>query len=382
MSQIGIFRHQPTGYRAFIPYAFPPKDLITWDSTLINQLSKGDLAIGKLAAVEQLIPDMDFFIYMYVKKEAAHSSQIEGTQATLIDYVKAEAKLTDANTPSDVDEIKNYIQAMNYGMQRMKTLPLSWRLVQEIHGKLLKGVRGNHKSPGEFRRTQNWIGGPTIQTARFVPPPHHEMMQALSDLEKFFHESFTQLPVLIKAGLIHAQFETIHPFLDGNGRIGRLLITFYLYKEGILPRPLLYLSEYFKKYRKDYYDKLDGYRQDGGVNQWLLFFLEGIRSVSEEAVDTAQRITRLREEHLESVSHFGRNAKTALKLLNKLYNQPVVDAKAIGKITGINSKANVSNIIEKFIAAKILFEITGNERNRRFLYKPYLDQFKEPLSEP
>ncbi|OFZ19172.1 MAG: hypothetical protein A2Z20_02295 [Bdellovibrionales bacterium RBG_16_40_8] len=381
MSQIGIFRQQPTGYKAFIPHPFPQKGLVAWDSFLINQLSKGNLAIGKLAAVDQLIPDMDFFIYMYVKKEAAHSSQIEGTQATLIDYVKAEAKLADANTPSDVDEIKNYIQAMNYGMQRIKTLPLSWRLIQEIHGKLLKGVRGQHKSPGEFRKTQNWIGGPTIQTARFVPPPHHEMLQALSDLEKFFHESFTQLPALIKAGLIHAQFETIHPFLDGNGRIGRLLITFYLYKEGILPRPLLYLSEYFKIYRKDYYDKLDRYRQDGGVNQWLLFFLEGIRSVAEEAVDTAQRITKLREKHLESVSHFGRNAETALKLLNKLYNQPVVDAKAVGKMTGINSKANVNNLIEKFIAAEILFEITGKERNRRFLYKAYLNQFKEPLSE-
>jgi Fic family protein len=381
MSQIGIFRQQPTGFKAFIPHPFPSKGLVTWDSNLIQQLSKGDLAIGKLAAVDQLIPDMDFFIYMYLKKEAAHSSQIEGTQATLIDYIKAEAKLTDADTPSDVDEIKNYLQALNYGMQRIKTFPLSWRLIQEIHGKLLKGVRGHHKSPGEFRKSQNWIGGPTIQTAVFVPPPHHEMLQSLSDLEKFFHESSTQLPILIKAGLIHAQFETIHPFLDGNGRIGRLLIILYLYKEGILPRPLLYLSEYFKINRKDYYDKLDRYRQNGGVNQWLLFFLEGIRFVAEEAVVTAQRITQLREKHLESVSHFGRNSQTALKLLNKLYSQPLVDAKAVAKITGISSKANVSNLIEKFVNAEILFEITGKERNRRFLYKHYLDQFKEHASE-
>jgi Fic family protein len=251
-------------------------------------------------------------------------------------------------------------------------------LIREIHGKLLKGVRGHHKSPGEFRASQNWIGGPTIQTAAFVPPPHHEMMESLSDLEKFFHESETQLPVLIKAGLIHAQFEAIHPFLDGNGRIGRLLISFYLYQEGLLPRPLLYLSEYFKVYRRDYYDKLDKYREDGGVNQWLRFFLEGVRSVSEEAVDTAQRITKLRESHLESISHFGKNAKTALKLLNKLYSQPIVDAKGVGKITGISSKANVNNLIEKFISAGILFEMTGRERNRRFLYKSYLNQFKEP----
>lgn len=377
MSQIGIFRQQPAGFKAFIPHPFPSKGLVSWNPSLIHQLSKGDLALGKLAAVEQLIPDMDFFIYMYVKKEAAHSSQIEGTQATLIDYIKAEAKLPDADTPSDVDEIKNYIQALNYGVQRIESIPLSWRLIQEIHAKLLKGVRGHHKSPGEFRKTQNWIGGPTIQTASFVPPPHHEMMQALSDLEKFFHESSTQLPVLIKAGLIHAQFETIHPFLDGNGRMGRLLITFYLYKEGVLPRPLLYLSEYFKVYRKDYYDKLDKYRQDGGVNQWLLFFLEGVRSVAEDAVATAQRITQLREQHLELTSNFGRNAKTAVKLLNKLYSQPVVDAKSVARITGVSSKANVNSLIEKFVNAEILFEITGKERNRRFLYKHYLDQFKE-----
>ena len=218
MSKIGTFQRQSGGYEAFIPLPFPSEGLVEWSPALMDRLSRADLAMGKLAAIEQLVPDVDFFLSMYARKEAAHSSQIEGTQATLIDYMKAEAGLEDSGAPSDVDEIENYISAMNHGMQRVQDIPLSWRLVKEIHAKLLRGVRGQSRSPGEFRRTQNWIGGSSAETAAFVPPPHHKMVQPLSDLENFFHESSTQLPVLVKAGLIHAQFETIHPFLDGNGR--------------------------------------------------------------------------------------------------------------------------------------------------------------------
>jgi len=377
MGKIGNYQRQPTGYKAFIPLSFPPKDLLKWDDDLILQLSRADRAIGKLNAIDQLVPDVDFFIFMYVKKEATLSSQIEGTQATLIDYVKAEAKLADKDVPSDVDEIRNYIDAMNYGMKGLNDLPLCWRLVREIHERLLHKVRGQHRAPGEFRKTQNWIGGRNIETAAFVPPPPHEMHKALNDLEKFFHDESSKLPPLIKAGIIHAQFETIHPFLDGNGRTGRLLITFYLYKEKVLSRPLLYISEYFKKYRQHYYDNLNGYRFDEGVERWLKYFLDGISVVSEEAVLTAQKITKLRENHIHMVSRFGRNAATALKLLNKLYTVPVVDSASMARITGISSKANVSALLCKFVDAGILFEVTGKERNRRFIYRDYLRQFSD-----
>lgn len=378
MSKIGLNRQQPTGYKAFIPAKFPPEELIRWDQDLIYLLSQADRAIGKLNAIDQLVPDVDFFIFMYVTKEAALSSQIEGTQATLLDYVKAKAKLSDDRAPSDVDEIKNYIDAMNDGLKRLKTLPLCWRLIKSIHASLLKGVRGEHKTPGEFRRTQNWIGGPTIETAVFVPPPPYEMQEAASDLEKFFHDARTKLPPLIKAGLLHPQFETIHPFLDGNGRTGRLLITFYLCQERILERPLLYLSEFFKKYRRDYYDKLNNYRfSETGVEDWLKFFLEGVRSVSEEAVRTAQSITKLHGKHVKTVSGFGRNADTALKLLNELYSSPVVDAALAGGLAGIASKANINALIEKFVKAGILHEITGKSRYRRFVYRDYIRQLSD-----
>ncbi len=377
MSKIGSLRTQPTGYKAFIPFNFPAKDLITWDQDLILLLSQADQAIGSLNAIDQLIPDVDFFILMYVRKEAALSTQIEGTQATLLDVIKADAKLADSDIPSDVDEIQNYIKAMNYGMERLKTLPLSLRLIREIHEKLLAGVRGQHRNPGEFRKSQNWIGGPTIATATFVPPPPYEMNQALSDLEKFIYESTSKLPLLIKAGLIHAQFETIHPFLDGNGRTGRLLITFYLYKAGILPRPLLYISDFFHKNRRGYYDRLNSYRFDTGAEGWLKFFLEGIRIVSNQAVTKVKKITELREKDIKKVSTFGKNADSALVLLNKMYAFPVVDAKLVSIMTKISSKANVNDLIVKFVKAGILEEITGKQRNRRFIYRKYIEQFTD-----
>ena len=380
MSKIGVFQQQPTGYKAFMPLSFPQENLVDWDDDVIMLLSKADRAIGKLNAIDQLVPDVDFFIFMYITKEASFSSQIEGTQATLIDYIKAKAELLDPDISSDVDEIKNYINAMNYGLRELTNFPLSCRLIREMHNVLLKGVRGKYKTPGEFRKSQNWIGGPTIETAIFVPPPAHSMLGAMSDLEKFLHDTSNKYPALVKAGLIHAQFETIHPFLDGNGRTGRMLITFYLCKEKILTRPLLYISEFFKKYRQNYYDKLNNYRLKNGVNEWVKFFLEGVRSVSEEAVVTAQKITKLRDRHITAVSHFGRNANTALKLLNKLYSFPIVNTHLVGKITNVSSKANINALIRKFLKAGILREVTGKERNRRFVYHEYLRQFsKEKL---
>lgn len=376
MGKIGKFQTQASGYRAFIPAPFPPPDLIHWESSLVTLLSSADQAIGRLNAIDSLVPDADFFISMYVGKEAAFSSQIEGTQATLVDLVKFEAKLEDREISSDVDEISNYIDAMKYSIQRLDSLPLSLRLLREAHEKLLKGVQGRHRNPGEFRSTQNWIGGPTLGTAIFIPPPVHEMQGALSDLEKFFHEENSQLPVLIRAALIHAQFETIHPFLDGNGRLGRLLITLFLIKEKVLTRPLLYLSTFFKEHRSHYYENLNNYRAtESGVDQWLKFFLEGIRQVSDEAVETAKYITSLREKHIHLVSEFGRNADTALRVLNKLYSFPIVDAKKVGNFAKISSKAAIQALIAKFVKAKILYETTGGERNRRYVYRDYLKHF-------
>src|SRR3990167_341002 len=248
----GKFTKQLTGnleYKAFIPNELPFE--IKIDSNLQDLLSRANIAMGRLDGYTSLIPDVDFFIKMYITKEASLSSQIEGTTATFIDAIKANSNIQDPEIRNDVDEIINYISAMNYGLKRLNTLPLSLRLIKEIHEKLLKGVRGKNKAPGEFRKTQNWIGGRTIQTASFVPPPHHEVLKLLNNLEKFMHNK-SPIPVLIKVGLIHAQFEAIHPFLDGNGRVGRLLITFLLMQNEILLKPVLYISHYFRRNRAEY----------------------------------------------------------------------------------------------------------------------------------
>lgn len=376
MSKIGNFVQQPAGYQAFVPADFPPPNPINWDNELILLLSDANLAIGRLKEVELTVPDVDFFIFMYVRKEAALSSQIEGTQATIIDLLKVEARIGD-EVASDVDEIRNYISAMNHGLKLLKNLPLSLRLIRELHATLLKGVRGENRSPGEFRRTQNWIGGASIASASFVPPPANEILRTMGDIEKFIHSKADALPLLIKAGLIHAQFETIHPFLDGNGRVGRLLITFYLLSENVLSRPLLYLSDFFKKHRLDYYDKLNSYRQDGGVEAWLKFFLDGVKMVATEAADVAVDIMALKERDSKKVTDFGRNAKTGFRLFERLYSMPVVDSNAVSRITGLSSKSTVNQLIEKFIASGILHEETGMKKNRRFVYREYLNKFSK-----
>ena len=374
MSKVGNFIQQSAGYKAFVPDSFPPHDPVQWDNDLILLLSDANLAIGRLKEIELTVPDVDFFIFMYVRKEAALSSQIEGTQATIIDLLKVEAKIGD-EVPSDVDEIRNYIAAMNHGLKRLRKLPLSLRLIREIHAELLKGVRGENRSPGEFRKTQNWIGGASIASASFVPPPATEVLRTMGDVEKFIHSKADSLPALIKAALMHAQFETVHPFLDGNGRVGRLLISFYLISEGILTQPLLYLSDFFRKHRLEYYDKLNTYRADGGIEVWSKFFLDGIRTVATDAADVALEIMRLKERDTKKVAEFGRNAKTGFRLLEKLYSMPVVDYKSVSRITGLSSKSTVNQLIDKFTASRILHEETGQKKNRRFVYREYLNQF-------
>lgn len=374
MSKVGNFIQQSAGYKAFVPETFPPHDPVQWDNDLILLLSDANLAIGRLKEIELTVPDVDFFIFMYVRKEAALSSQIEGTQATIIDLLKVEAKIGD-EVPSDVDEIRNYIAAMNHGLKRLRKLPLSLRLIREIHAELLKGVRGENRSPGEFRKTQNWIGGASIASASFVPPPATEVLRTMGDVEKFIHSKADSLPALIKAALMHAQFETVHPFLDGNGRVGRLLISFYLISEGILTQPLLYLSDFFRKHRLEYYDKLNTYRADGGIEVWSKFFLDGIRTVATDAADVALEIMRLKERDTKKVAEFGRNAKTGFRLLEKLYSMPVVDYKSVSRITGLSSKSTVNQLIDKFTASRILHEETGQKKNRRFVYREYLNKF-------
>ena len=287
----GRYHRQPAGYSAFMPTALPPTPPINVDHEMQTLLSKADRALGRLDGSIQTLPNPDLFVFMYVRKEAVLSSQIEGTQSSLNDVLKVEASIFDPDRPNDVDEVLNYVNAMNYGLNRLTTLPLSIRLIKEIHERLLSGVRGRNLQPGELRQSQNWIGprGCTLDEATFVPPPPSEVMNALGQLEMFMH-SEDALPPLIKIGLIHSQFETIHPFLDGNGRVGRLLITFLLCESRILTKPVLYISYFLKTRRDDYYTLLQRVRDNGDWESWIKFFLSGISEVSLEATETARRI--------------------------------------------------------------------------------------------
>lgn len=372
----GQFINQLQGdlrYRAFVPNLLPFS--ITMDEDLQNLLSKADLALGRLDGVADILPNVDFFILMYVRKEATLSSQIEGTQATFVEVLKAESRIEDTEIHKDVDEVLNYINAMNYGLERLKTFPISLRLIREIHEKLLSGVRGAWKTPGDFRTSQNWIGGASIQTATFVPPPHTEITRLMGNLEKYLHDH-SLIPILIKIGLIHPQFETIHPFLDGNGRMGRLLITFYLCQQGILQKPLLYLSDFFKQHRQAYYDKLNAFREKDEIEAWLKFFLEGVIVTSEQAVETARKIIQLREKHVSQITSLGRSAEKGMILLNQLYRTPFVRIKDIEQIT-VLSNPNALLLAEKLVTLGILQETTGFKRNRIYAYQDYISLFED-----
>jgi Fic family protein len=319
---------------------------------------------------------------MYVREEAVLSSQIEGTQSTLEDVLQFEVDSKGREFPKDIQEVVNYVRAMNYGLERLKTLPLSLRLIREIHGKLLEGVRGSHRTPGEFRTSQNWIGPPgcTINGATFVPPPVHEMHEALGNVENFLHDD--SFPLLVQCGLAHAQFETIHPFLDGNGRVGRLLITFLLCQKHALGRPLLYLSHYLKERRDEYYDRLMAVRNDGDWEGWLKFFLRGVHDVSQEATDRGQRILALREEHRRALSEKLAQKKFAATpydflFLEYLFEQPIVTVRMVEqRLNCVFVTAH--KVVNRFVKLGLLEEITGFQRNRRFRYAPYLALF-EPV---
>jgi len=381
VSRSGRIIRQPEGYRAFIPEPLPPTPPIRMDDEMLDLLSKADRALGRLDGSIETIPNPDLFVFMYVRKEAVLSSQIEGTQASLEDLLVYEAKARETQAPVDIEEVSNYVEAMRYGLKRLETLPVSLKLIREIHEKLLTGVRGGNRAPGEFRTSQNWVGpaGCNLETATHVPPPPHDMMKAMGDLEGFIH-SKAPMPILIKVALIHAQFETVHPFLDGNGRVGRLLITFLLCEEGILKQPLLYLSIFFKKNRQEYYDRLQATRNAGDWENWVKFFLRGVYEVSQEATSTARRILHLREEHRSIILQQARlNSAKTLLLLEGLYRKPFMSMPEMSSLMDISFQT-ANRIAGDLLKIGILKEVTGLRRNRVFEYAPYTALFKEEQS--
>ncbi len=375
----GSYQRQLQGYRAFVPSPLPPVPPPRLDGHLRVLLSQADRALGRLDGSVQTLPNPDLFVFMYMRKEAVLSSQIEGTQSSLQDLLELEAGLLEGGlNPGDVREVMNYVRAMHYGLQRLAEIPVSTRLIKEIHKELLQDVRGGNLAPGELRRTQNWIGpaGCTLSAAVFVPPPPNLVPEALSDLEKFLHRD-DDIPALMKIGLAHAQFETIHPFLDGNGRVGRLLITFLLCERGILQAPVLYLSFFFKRNRQEYYERLQAVRDEGDWEGWLEFFLRGVAEVSKEATETSKRILTMREEHRASITeNLGRAAGNGHKVLQSLFGRPIVSVKDVQKVIGTTYQA-ANSIVSRLEKLGILQEITGYARNRKFSYAPYLRLFTE-----
>lgn len=374
----GTWQQQLEGYTAFMPFDLPPIPQIDFDDEMRTLLSSADRALGRLDGSVEALPNADLFVFMYVRKEAVLSSQIEGTQASLGDVLEAEAQLFDPMRPDDTEEIINYVAAINYGLSRLETLPLSLRLIREIHQKLMQGVRGQHATPGEFRRSQNWIGpaGATLKEATFVPPPPSKLLELLGALETFMHTT-GDLPLLIRLGLIHAHFETLHPFLDGNGRMGRLLITFCLCQQTALGKPVLYLSHYLKKHRARYYDLLQATRVDGAWEAWLKFFLQGVTEVANAAAETAKKIVQLRERHRQIlIEELGRGAASGLILLESLYRRPIFIVANVTQLLSVSSQA-ANSLTEKLLTLGLVREITGNKRNRVFRYDPYVALFTD-----
>ena len=371
-ARAGRYISQPTGYRAFYPQPLPPVPSVAIEGELLRLLSDADRALARLDAVSTFLPNPDLFVAMYVRQEAVLSSQIEGTQSTLEDVLAYEANATHNKAPKDVEEVVNYVRAMNHGLKRLPELPLSLRLLREIHKELMHNVRGAERTPGEFRTSQNWIGPPgsTLATAAFVPPPAHELMQFLGDFETFIHAHKVDTPLLIQCGLAHAQFETIHPFLDGNGRVGRLLIALMLCEANALARPLLYLSHYLKANRAEYYDRLTAIRERGDWEGWLRFFLRGVAEVSLQANETARRIIAMRETQR---AIFAANAN-ALKLIDALFERPIVNVKQTSEILGV-SYVTANALVAKLEKAGLLKEVTSWGRNRVFRFQAYLALF-------
>jgi Fic family protein len=363
--------------RAFVPQPLPPDPPVRLDGKLQLLLEQSLLALGRLDNLSTLLPDTGLFLYSYVRKEAVLSSQIEGTQSSLSDLLLFELEQVPGVPLDDVAEVSNYVAAMNHGLRRLRAgFPLSNRLIREIHAQLLSGGRGSNKAPGEFRRSQNWIGGSRPGDAHFVPPPPLAVPDLMSALERFLHDDHVDLPVLVKSALAHVQFETIHPFLDGNGRVGRLLITFLLCHAGMLREPLLYLSLYFKQNRAEYYGQLDRVRTEGDWEAWLGFFLEGVRQTAEGAVSTAQRLISLFREDRERVQGTGRGAGSALRVHDVLRERPLATLAEITKRASLSFPAATAGM-SRLARLGIAGEVTGRKRNRVFAYDRYLKILSE-----
>lgn len=368
-------------YSAYVPANLPPDPPLRLDE-LYPLLDQANTALGRLDGMSMVLPDSSLFLYMYVRKEAVLSSQIEGTQSSLSDLLLFESDEAPGVPMDDVTEVSCYVAAMNYGLERLKDLPLSLRLLREIHAKLMDSARGGHKMPGEFRKSQNWIGGSRPGNARFVPPPPERLMETLDAFEKFLHDETVKLPVLIKAALAHVQFETIHPFLDGNGRLGRLLITFMLCVEGVLKEPLLYLSLYLKTNRQAYYDHLQAVRTAGDWEAWIKFFLTGVIEVANQATDTAQATLALFEKDRAAIAASGKSTASVLALHSYLQRHPVTSTRRMRE----NLQVSLPTVLRALVTLEslgIVREITGKERHKVFVYQAYLDilnQGTEPLA--
>lgn len=356
--------------RAFVPPPLPPDPPIDV-LALLDRLSLAERALGRLDGITMLLPRQELFLYMYVRKEAVLSSQIEGTQSTLSDFLRFETEAQAGEPIDDIREVSNYVDALMYGLERLEALPLSLRLIREMHGRLLQSGRGGTKSPGEFRRSQNWIGGSRPGNALFVPPPVTELDACLKALESFMHDDRSRLPALIKAGLLHVQFETIHPFLDGNGRIGRLLVTLYLCVHGVLRKPLLYLSLYLKTHRADYYRLLQEVREHGNWEAWLDFFLAGVAETANQAFESTTRIVDLFKEDRERITTESDRAGSVLRIHDLFQQNPFLTSNQLVRETGL-SAPTVNAALADLERMGLVEEVTGRRRGRVFSYRRYL----------
>ena len=380
--KIGVYKTQPEGFKAFVLESFPPKDTLVFSPAIQQKHAEAMRLLGKLDGITALLPDRDYFLEMFVRKDASSSSQIEGTQASISDAIEALNIERRNNLPQDVDDILHYIEALNYGLERAKDFPFSLRFIRELHEKLMTGARNTHNPfPGEFRRTQNWIGGTRPDNARFVPPPIREMNQALNDLEKFIHADDEYLP-LIKAGLLHAQFETIHPFLDGNGRTGRMLVTMFLWHRRLLEMPVLYLSTYFQKHQETYYEKLNAYHsENGNVGEWVDFFLDGVIDIANSSIETCRKITELRERDMRKAQKLGKaTAPKTLDMIRFLYKMPTVGIADVVNQTGY-SRPSAYKLIDRLVDMNILYPADENDGyGKKYTYKDYVEVFAEDES--
>lgn len=364
-------------YAAYAPPPLPPKPPLRLTAQHLSLIEKATLALGRLDGMTRLFPDTALFLYFYVRKEALLSSQIEGTQSSFADLLLFESDEAPGVPLDDVQEVSNYIAAMNHGIKRLRAgFPLSLRLLRELHKILLSGAHGGNKGPGEFRRSQNWIGGTRPGNAAFVPPPPHKLMECLGALEKFLHDDPVPTPLLIKAALAHVQFETIHPFLDGNGRVGRLLITLLFCAEDALSEPMLYLSLYFKTHRRTYYDLLQTVRSEGGWENWLSFFLTGVLETAQQAMTTAQRLLELAAQDQQRIERLGRAAVSAARLHQLLQKTPILTMPK-ATLALASTKPTVSAALRRLQKLGIVKEITGRQRNRLFVYHRYLKILEE-----